>query len=134
MLERSRFTLEGLEVLLERLQAADFLPPGAGVSQLRRILRVYQANALASRRYVPGPYREGYPERVTVFRAAEVPGGPEGVVQPPDLGWSRVSGEPPEVHVVPGDHITMLAEPNVHELALRLRTALEGACAEAMVV
>ena len=107
----------GLELLLERLRAADFLPPGAGVGQLRRILRVYQANTLAARRYVPvrGPVR------VTVFRASEVPAE---IVQAPDLGWGRVSGEPVDVHAVPGDHITMLAEPNVHELARRLKAAL----------
>jgi thioesterase domain-containing protein/acyl carrier protein len=115
----------GLEVLLERLRAADFLPPGAGVNQLRRILRVYQANTLAARRYVPSRY----PDRVTVFRASEVP-AEVAAQQPSDLGWGRVSGEPVDVHAVPGDHITMLAEPNVHELARRLKTVLEDAFAE----
>jgi thioesterase domain-containing protein len=110
-------------VLLERLRAADFLPPGAGVTQLRRILRVYQANTLAAKRYVPGRY----PDRVTVFRAAEVPAEAQ---QAPDLGWGRVSGERVDVHTVPGDHITMLAEPNVHELARRLKAVLEDAFAE----
>jgi thioesterase domain-containing protein/acyl carrier protein len=112
----------GLEVLLERLRAADFLPPGAGVSQLRRILRVYQANTLAARRYEPGRY----PDRVTVFRAADVPTEAAGQLEP-DLGWGRVSRDGVDVHTVPGDHITMLAEPNVHELARRLKTALENA-------
>ncbi|HEX3128096.1 MAG TPA: non-ribosomal peptide synthase/polyketide synthase [Thermoanaerobaculia bacterium] len=111
---------EGLELLLERLRAADFLPPGAGVTQLRRILRVYQANTLAARRYVASRY----PDRVTVFRAADIPAG---ATQPPDLGWGRVSGEPVDIHTVPGDHITMLAEPNVHELARSLKAALEDA-------
>jgi amino acid adenylation domain-containing protein len=115
----------GLEVLLERLRAADFLPPGAGVTQLRRILRVYQANTLAAKRYVPARY----PDSVTVFRASEVP--PEAAAhQPSDLGWGRLSGEPVDLHAVPGDHITMLAEPNVHELARCLKTVLEDAFAE----
>jgi thioesterase domain-containing protein len=65
---------------------------------------------------------------VTVFRAAAVP--PEvAAEQPADLGWGRISGEPADVHTVPGDHITMLAEPNVHELASRLKAALEDTCA-----
>ncbi|HEX3130157.1 MAG TPA: amino acid adenylation domain-containing protein [Thermoanaerobaculia bacterium] len=113
----------GLEILLERLRAADFLPPGAGVGQLRRILKVYQGNTLAAKRYVPARY----PDRVTVFKASEVPAE---VQQAPDLGWGRISGEAVDVHAVPGDHITMLAEPNVHELARRLKAVLEDAFAE----
>ncbi|MFL6197022.1 MAG: non-ribosomal peptide synthetase, partial [Thermoanaerobaculia bacterium] len=118
----------GLELLLERLREADFLPPGAGVGQLRRILRVYQANTLAARRYVPGCY----PGRVTLFRAADTPEGPDHpkTPQPPDRGWSRITGQPAEIHTIPGDHITMLAEPNVHELARSLGAALEGAFAQ----
>ncbi|MES1242513.1 MAG: hypothetical protein ABUT39_12940, partial [Acidobacteriota bacterium] len=80
-------------------------------------------NTLAAKRYVP----DRYPDRVTVFRASDVP--PE-VSQPSDLGWGRISGEPVDIHAVPGDHITMLAEPNVNELARRLKTVLEDAFAE----
>jgi thioesterase domain-containing protein len=107
----------GLELLLERLREADFLPPGAGAGQLRRIVRVYQANTLAARRY----RLVGYPGRVTLFRAADAP---EGQDQPADLGWGRITGQPSEIHTIPGDHITILAEPNVHELARSLHVAL----------
>jgi thioesterase domain-containing protein len=43
-----------------------------------------------------------------------------------DLGWSAFTSEPVAIEEVPGDHITLLAEPNVAVLAARLRTALDG--------
>jgi thioesterase domain-containing protein len=106
----------GLERLLERLRATDLLPEGSGVDQLRRVLRVYEANTRAARLYTPGCY----PGRVTLFRAADGPRGEE------DRGWSRITGRPVEIHVAPGDHITILAEPNVHELSRSLRAALDS--------
>ena len=101
----------GLERLLDSMREADLLPPGAGVGQLRRVLRVYQANTLAARLYAPAVY----PGRVTLFRAEQGPASRE-----PDRGWGRLTAEPVEIHTVPGDHITMLAEPQVQELARAL--------------
>ncbi len=120
--------IEGLDAeaqvsyVLERLRESDFLPPGAGEEQIRRVLGVYKANTRAARRYEPGPY----PGRVTLFRTESAPGEDPG--HPHDLGWSRISGEPAEVHVVPGGHLTFLVEPHVEELARLLRQSLEEAC------
>jgi thioesterase domain-containing protein len=105
----------GLERLLDRMREADLLPPGAGVGQLRRVLRVYRANTLAARLYTPAVY----PGRVTLFRAEQGPASRQ-----PDGGWSRLAAEPVEVHAVPGNHITMLTEPHVHDLARELAGAL----------
>ncbi len=90
------------------------------------MLDVYRANARAAREYMhPEGLPERYPGRVTLFRAAEG-GGSRG----DDLGWSRVSDEPVDVHVVPGGHLTFLAEPAVRDLARELRSCLEAAPAQ----
>jgi hypothetical protein len=56
------------------------------------------------------------------FSAAEDPG-----VAPADstLGWKRFSTSPVAVHNVPGNHLTMLAMPNIEALALALRDRLK---------
>jgi thioesterase domain-containing protein len=112
-----------LDVFAERLRGADFLPPGAGVEQLARILRVYKANANAAGFYEPRPYPDG----LTLIRAADMPPlppGSEGPLSEPDLGWSRVVQGPVEVLPVPGQHLTILAEPYVEGLARELERCL----------
>jgi amino acid adenylation domain-containing protein len=115
-----------LEALVERLRGADFLPPGAGVEQLARILRVYKANANAAGVYEPRPY----PGSLTLIRAADMPPPPpgsEGPLSEPDLGWSRVVEGSVEVLPVPGRHLTILAEPYVEGLARELEECLSKA-------
>jgi thioesterase domain-containing protein len=99
-----------------RLAAVDFLPPGSGEAQLRRVLAVYRANVRALRSYRPGPYPDG----LTLLRAVERPEATEE-----DLGWSRVASGPVEIHTVPGNHLSLMAEPHVRTLAERLRLCLE---------
>ncbi len=124
----TRADLEGLEpdvqldLFADRLRGADFLPPGAGVEQLGRILRVYKANASAAGFYHP----RCYPGGLTLFRAAGTPVAEEGPLSLPDLGWSRVVDGPVDVLSVPGEHLTILAEPHVEELARELERCLAG--------
>jgi thioesterase domain-containing protein len=109
-----------LEVFAERLRGADFLPPGAGVEQLARILRVYKANANAAGSYEPRPYPGG----LTLIRAADMPPVEQGPLSEPDLGWGRVVEGTVEVLPVPGQHLTILAEPYVEGLARELERCL----------
>ncbi len=44
----------------------------------------------------------------------------------PALGWNEFSTTI-EIHVVPGDHMTIMAQPHVQVLAAQLRTYLEQA-------
>lgn len=44
------------------------------------------------------------------------------------LGWDQFSEEPGEIHVVPGDHLTMITEPYVQILAERLKAYLNEVC------
>jgi amino acid adenylation domain-containing protein len=78
------------------------------------------AGYAALKRYVPRLYRG----RVTLFRAR---------IQPllgahvPDLGWGRRAVGGVEVHVIPGDHDSIILEPDVRILATRLAEGLDRA-------
>ncbi|MCP4660547.1 MAG: hypothetical protein GY856_34540, partial [bacterium] len=103
--------------LLAGLREINFLPPGAGELQVRRLLRVYKANARAGGRYRPGPYGG----RLTLLRAADVPSGGDST-----LGWGELVNHPVEVREVPGDHVTLLSESNVGGLAAQVRRCLRS--------
>ncbi|HEY3570221.1 MAG TPA: amino acid adenylation domain-containing protein [Thermoanaerobaculia bacterium] len=108
-----------LRFFVARLQEAGIVHSGDSLAQLRRLLRVYATNVRAFRRYVPQPY-DG---RITLIRAEGAHFDP---ALGPDLGWERLSPHPVDRVDVPGDHITLLAEPHVRTLADRLRTLLGG--------
>jgi thioesterase domain-containing protein len=105
---------ERLARCAERFQELQLLPPGAGAAWLARLLRVFKANVRAGLAYEPRPY----PGRITLFRAADAS---EGDL---DLGWGAWSSQPVDVHVSPGNHITLLAETNAATLGERLRGCL----------
>ena len=66
-------------------------------------------------------YPCSYNGRVDVFRARE-----ENHEGEPTLGWGRLSINSLNIHDVPGNHATMLLEPNVGELARSVSICLEG--------
>jgi amino acid adenylation domain-containing protein len=74
----------------------------------------------AARCYQPSPY----PGSVTLFKA-QVPGSPASAGG--TLGWARVAMGGVEVHQVPGEHMTIIHEPQVQELARQLRACLDRA-------
>ena len=88
--------------------------------------RVWNNNGRALRDYVtrmrelpPG----AYPGRITYFAASET------YVAFPDtrLGWGDLAGDGLEVHLVPGNHVTITKEPHVRVLAEKMAAALERA-------
>jgi amino acid adenylation domain-containing protein len=108
-----------LRFFVERLRRAGVVHSGDSLAQLRRLLRVYQTNVRAFRLYAPGPY-DG---RITLVRAEGADFDP---ALGPDLGWEKLSPHPIDRQHVPGDHLTLLAEPHVRTLAYWLRTRLGG--------
>jgi thioesterase domain-containing protein len=106
---------ERLAYMVEQAIAAGMVPPDAGlatgVEYLRRCLRVFKAGSEAAQRYIPGPYSG----RIDILCAAEMPNG-EPKPQD-DGGWSRCCSVPIVVHSVPGNHQTVLREPNVGRVA-----------------
>jgi amino acid adenylation domain-containing protein len=79
-------------------------------------LQVFQENAAAMFAYAPRPYAG----RLVFFHAQE-----RDATNPPhpELAWIPLATEGVVVHVVPGNHVTMLAEPHVRSLAKKLRGA-----------
>ena len=68
-----------------------------------------------------------YPGRVTLFRAAH----PESVYQfGPDNGWTKFAGGGLQVYEVPGEHLTIFAQPNVRTLAEELDACIRASIAE----
>lgn len=88
-------------------------------NRLARLEHVYNTNLHALRSYRP----RFYPGRLTLFNAQEID---SGVIPDPVNAWAGLAAEI-EVYSVPGDHDSMLTEPNVALLARELNTALHRA-------
>jgi aspartate racemase len=89
----------------------------------RALRRVGEANLAALRLYRPGSW-EG---RVTLFRA-QTP--MVGMRYDPVAAWEALAMGGVDSISVPGDHISILEEPNVEVLAERLREAMDSATHE----
>jgi thioesterase domain-containing protein len=70
---------------------------------------VRDINLIAGQRYKVKPY----PGRVTLFRANEA----SDWNLPADLGWREYAAGGVDIHLIPGDHGQIFAEPNVSVLA-----------------
>ncbi len=101
-----------------RLGWAMGLRPSASVARAAR--RVGEANIKAIRAHSPKPYAG----HVTQFLSSD---GPHRSYEDRRLAWSALASDGLEIHVVPGDHLTMLEEPHVHTLARELQACLERA-------
>jgi len=82
--------------------------------------RVWEANLQAERDYVPQVYRG----RITLFWGTETS---ITYLHDTRLGWNEVATDGLEVHVVPGNHITLREEPRVIVLAEKLTACLHRA-------
>lgn len=97
--------------------------PGFGSLLARALRNAVAANTQAYREYVP----RVYPGRVTLFRALQPL---VGSTCESDMGWRRLAGGGLEIHEVPGDHISVIAEPHVRILAEQLKICLDKAQAD----
>jgi amino acid adenylation domain-containing protein len=74
-----------------------------------------------------GTYRpDAYPGRITLFLASDANASDQPLFDP-RLDWGRLASGGADVHVVPGDHETLLREPNVRILGQLLRGHLDAA-------
>lgn len=87
--------------------------------RLARLEHVYNTNLQALDRY-RSRYYDG---KVVLFNAAEKDAA---LIPDPHYGWVGLAREV-EIHEVPGNHDTMLTEPNVSALARKLAECLEAA-------
>ncbi|MBW4597355.1 MAG: amino acid adenylation domain-containing protein [Brasilonema angustatum HA4187-MV1] len=126
---RSLPVKEQLKYVLQHLKMVNMLPPNAETTQLKNMVQALKANSLSLINYVP---QQIYPGRITLLCASETP--PERLAskfseisQDSTCGWSEFSCEPVDIHFVPGNHITMMAEPHVQVLAERLKACIQKA-------
>jgi amino acid adenylation domain-containing protein len=117
----------------EQLAKANLLPHEIGKKQLQGFLRVSKGVSQAFDRYQPQTISLPY---IAFFRAHEshpddFPSAPEyaEIYRDPLMGWQEFSTQPVECHVVPGDHVTMMAEPHVQKLAQQLKICIDRALA-----
>ncbi|MCC3512101.1 MAG: amino acid adenylation domain-containing protein [Oscillatoriales cyanobacterium] len=75
---------------------------------------------LAERAYAPKPYAG----KVVMFRAQDSQDG-ISVILDPDLGWKPYLKDGLTIYDVPGDHLSILLEPNVGAIGNRMKLLLE---------
>lgn len=86
-------------------------------SETLRRLQVYFNNYLATRTYKPRVYKN----TVHLFISSETIGTSH---RDPTSGWKNFFAGGLEIHKIPGNHYTMMDEPNVRILAEKLRDCL----------
>jgi amino acid adenylation domain-containing protein len=134
-LEVSKETLASLSVeeqlhyLKKRLIRVNLLPLDAEITSVQGLVQVYKANNQAYRLYLP---QQVQLPRIALFRAQEVDVLEDAalsltqMLKEPALGWNEFSANV-EVHVVTGNHMTMMQQPHVQVLAAQLLSCLEQA-------
>jgi amino acid adenylation domain-containing protein len=104
------------DLVLARMAERNLVPPGTNRDEVRGLLQVYKANMQAVLRYRP----ERCCVDITLFATTELA---ERFADDPTLGWQRLTSGRVDVHPIPGNHLTMLKEPNVAALTERLLAA-----------
>ena len=92
---------------------------GFDSDQLSRLFQVFRMNVHAMMRYQP----QSYPGRITFFRAGNQI---SDASYDPIEDWRALATGGVEVHMVPGDHYTMLREPSVVVTAEWLKVCLNN--------
>lgn len=114
---KARYARESRVANRIRFRQSDTLTNGDTLDpRLAKLEHVYNTNLAALNTY----RSELYDGKVTLFNAAEKDAA---LIPDPLYGWAGLAREI-EVHDVPGNHDTMLTEPNVSDLAQRLNDCL----------
>ena len=87
---------------------------------IRHLFNVFKTNFRAMQSYLPPVYGD----RVTLFKASEQFAQD---YQDPTMGWGQLTTKEVEIHIVPGNHYTIIGKPHVQVLAERLRVSLDQA-------
>jgi thioesterase domain-containing protein len=117
---------ERMDYLQERLKTTDILPPQAGRDQVRGLLQVFEASTRNCMQYHP---QGDYDGPILLLRAADLHVEDEGIqINPVEddetWGWRQLARQV-KVCLVPGDHVTMMAEPHVRHLAEELANGMQ---------
>ncbi|MBE9209290.1 hypothetical protein IQ244_22835 [Nostoc sp. LEGE 06077] len=110
---------EQLQYVFEQLRVANLIPANFSFQNFYLFFQVYQSNLQAVCNYEP----QVYTNRMILLQGRD---SNEGCDYPndPSWGWSQLSSEPVEIHTIPGNHYTMLAQPHAQVLAAQLKMCL----------
>ncbi len=111
----SHFNLE--EVALANLISQESKSQILRELTIRPMLRIFRANSQATLDYVP----QVYPKRITLFKTSVQ----LRIADDPSMGWGKLASEGVEIHIIPGNHLTMLRKPHVQVLAEKLRVCID---------
>ena len=117
---------EQLAHLHRKLVGAGVLPPGSALEHFRGFIDVYKANLRAT--YAAPAAR--LQARTALFRSRDLQPGQlvaetaAAVRAEPVLGWKRYLAEEAAVHIVDGDHLTMMRSPQVQSLATAIELSI----------
>ncbi|NJR31606.1 MAG: hypothetical protein HC778_00440 [Chamaesiphon sp. CSU_1_12] len=97
-------------------------PPGMSITQLKGLIAVYKTQAAM-------PYRPTakYDGRITFLHASEEEDGSDGVSAALHLEWEPFTTQSVDLHIVPGNHYTMMRLPHVIALSAQLNAAFDAA-------
>jgi thioesterase domain-containing protein len=109
---------ERLSFILHEAMKQHLVPPGVELSDIYRYFNVYCTNSRALTAYTPRTQNV----RVALFKANE-----QASAETDTMGWTELVAAGLEVQVVPGNHYTMLREPNVRVLAEHLKATIARA-------
>ncbi|HEX5885854.1 MAG TPA: amino acid adenylation domain-containing protein [Pyrinomonadaceae bacterium] len=113
---------------------AGVVPSDMSLIEFRKLFDTFKINASTMRRYQPGEYRG----RITLFRPEDdveqsmfrhdpsyLEYKSKTIINDPFKGWGNFATEGVDLHIVPGDHFSMIREPHVQVLGEKLSTCIE---------
>lgn len=114
-----RATEDQIKRVFNVLSESNALPFISGEEAIRHLLTVSKRHTIARRKYQP----QKSPVPITLFRARKDSSLP---YTDDSLGWRLISSTTVNVTWVAGDHVTMMSEPFVKELASELRARINS--------
>lgn len=111
-------TAERIAFVLEQARRDRVLPANIVMNDTRYLYQVYETNLRALKKYVLRPYAGP----ITLFRAEEQTAGLDE-----DLGWGAWAEGGLTVHVVPGNHDSLIRMPHAQVLVEHLKRHLRAA-------
>jgi len=103
---------EQLKQLIEQTKLVEQLPADFELQQAKRMMNVFRGHLIAASTYQP----QLYPGKTTFLQASEG----DAAQGDETLGWHFVTKHNMELYWMPGNHISMVMEPNVQQLAEKL--------------
>ncbi len=123
ILNKVNIKIEELSRRFQLISCKFYQWSGHPLPQRLRLLSILEENRQAEAKYVP----QVYPGQVTLFRSVDDQKYFSRAYLESGYGWQNLAAGGVEIHDIPGDHLGILAEPNVQVLGEKLSKCLEQA-------